>query len=639
MTRRDTQTSLALILALGLLLAPGAQAAKEPELAFRPAKSWFVGTSPTTTEASTGSGLVCSVQTEFNNGFIVKLGGSEKWVETLVIDFRQDSFKPGDKYDVALSVPGVKSKTVPASASKSNVLVMDLRGQKDLYHAMRDSAVFDMSLQQNEFRFYLSGFPKAAKDFERCMAGGSAPENTGGDMKQAEATVNESIALEQEEAQKLDMAEIAPEEPKATAQEPEAKEEAIAEAPVADDKTPILMAKQGNSGKRLSEMLAQEIEENPEIADIKIADVHVASVAADDTTQAASKPPAQPVAAVEKIEPAVAPQEITEELPEAPVAAEPAAEKAAQEDTALPPETIERLRNMAAKQLAEPPELAAPPVLDGTAVDEAAATPEIAADAATPDATLPALPAPAIEAQAVPPEATAVTDETAALLEQPAQALPPLEKIDMAPVTDAQTTAARTPITDITEEPVKADEAVAETAAVTPAPEMPQVPPKAVPVIHKTTTKMDADFTNVGNTEPFAGEPASMARGSDPDMNRKIAELEGALGDLKRENAALSDELKTALKESEAEKTGISSENWNLERATTRFNEAERQIRSLGEQIQKERAQCTMEKKDLEAQLFDPQITSEQQLAKLAQMEQELAAAKAKLATMGVAAQ
>ena len=63
-----------------------------------------------------------------------------------------------------------------------------------------------------------------------------------------------------------------------------------------------------------------------------------------------------------------------------------------------------------------------------------------------------------------------------------------------------------------------------------------------------------------------------------------------------------------------------------------RFTEAERQVKRMGDQVQRERAKCEADKKDLEAQLFDPQITGQQQLARLADLEQKLAAAEQKLA-------
>ena len=61
------------------------------------------------------------------------------------------------------------------------------------------------------------------------------------------------------------------------------------------------------------------------------------------------------------------------------------------------------------------------------------------------------------------------------------------------------------------------------------------------------------------------------------------------------------------------------------------YNEAERQIKRLGEQLQRERALRATEKKDLEAQLFDPKITDQQQQARLAELEQKLDEAESRL--------
>ena len=73
----------------------------------------------------------------------------------------------------------------------------------------------------------------------------------------------------------------------------------------------------------------------------------------------------------------------------------------------------------------------------------------------------------------------------------------------------------------------------------------------------------------------------------------------------------------------------IAGNNWDLEQATRRFNEAEREIRRLGAQVEQQRAQCSAEKKEIEYMLFDPEIATQEQIAKLTALEQELAKAKA----------
>ena len=93
---------------------------------------------------------------------------------------------------------------------------------------------------------------------------------------------------------------------------------------------------------------------------------------------------------------------------------------------------------------------------------------------------------------------------------------------------------------------------------------------------------------------------------------------------LTQKNAALEEELKAVLQDRAQEQFSVSSRNWNLEKATMKFNEAERQIMRLGRQLQTQKAQCVKEKASLETMLFDPELTNEQQLAALASLEADL---------------
>ncbi len=172
--------------------------------------------------------------------------------------------------------------------------------------------------------------------------------------------------------------------------------------------------------------------------------------------------------------------------------------------------------------------------------------------------------------------------------------------------------------------------------------------PKAVYTIEKPAKPIVADLTQISQKEEThvaaaikqesaakslsAIEPASGNQGEDfIHMRDKISELEKKVSVLRDENQMLDDELKTVLKDGEAEKISVSSDNWNLERATMRYNEAERQIMRLGRQLQTQRAQCQSEKQGLESMLFDPKLTNEQQIAKLSSLEAELDQTKAEL--------
>lgn len=136
------------------------------------------------------------------------------------------------------------------------------------------------------------------------------------------------------------------------------------------------------------------------------------------------------------------------------------------------------------------------------------------------------------------------------------------------------------------------------------------------------------DAKDLASIEPSAGPPVN----DFADMRKRIMELEQQVASLKQENATLDNELKSNLKDSEQERLSVSSDNWNLERATMRYNEAERQVNRLGQQMQSYKAQCEQEKLDLKTMLFDPQITSKQQLAELASLKDELSKTKTDMA-------
>ncbi len=107
----------------------------------------------------------------------------------------------------------------------------------------------------------------------------------------------------------------------------------------------------------------------------------------------------------------------------------------------------------------------------------------------------------------------------------------------------------------------------------------------------------------------------------------KMKALEVQLSDVQAERDRLSKQL-AGIQSSDADgRVKISSDNWNLEQATRRFNEAELEIRRLGSTLEQERAKCAVEKKDLEYMLFDPKIAEKEQIAKLITLEEQLAQA------------
>ncbi|MCB1579554.1 MAG: hypothetical protein H6859_07655 [Rhodospirillales bacterium] len=495
-------------LILGALSAPSlaAQNPSGPELYFYPAKGWSVAKS----EAQ-----MCSIASQFNNGFTIRFEGDQKWVQGMQINFAQDIFEPDKDYDISLSIPGVQDTDFRATSRGRDSLRIGLRRDKEFYKALRKSAVLDMNLEGNDFRFYLTGFSKSAGDFENCMAGGEMAE-----AGESRFMVNETIAMEEQmHGPAAAVVEISPENPQPVVQEIPQKtihklgkqtistSRAGTDEILSTDVEGIVKPTGETKGRqRLSEQLAKQIAEDPSLIDVNMDEQNQQP---SPVREALSMPPNMP-----------------EMLPA--------------HDEALTPAPIET-----------------------SAQEEKLVV---------------------VETEATPPAETL---------------LKPVEEkeIDVAEASALETPPAEPEHIQSSTPPVK---------------------------VHKESYSSEADFTEI---EPAAAASNIAAQ----DLRKQVLSLENIVQNLKDENTALTNELQTALRESEEERLSISSENWNLESATMKFNEAERQIKRMGQQLQKERAKCKAEKQELEAMLFDPQVTSDAQLARLAELESQLMKARKEL--------
>ena len=397
----------------------------------------------------------CIIQSKFNNGFIMQFGGTERWIQDLKIDFKQDVFEANKSYTVLLSVPGKQNNTLSGQAVSKNLLSVSLDGQKELYKSIRESSVLDMDVEGNDFRFYMVGFSGSAKSFEQCMAASGSKDDPKSDIvveaspkttPPEDTLVNEAIALEQSEKTS------------------ETTSDAIKpNFALQSTKQSVGNTTEPKSRKRLSDMLAEDIAANPEIADVNVKQEKTAAVAPNDPVD-----------------------------------------------------------SMKASSITLPPDPMVLPL--------------------------------------------------------PGQAEQPV---------------------NITQQNTKSVET-----------------PKAVPVETEKTKKIDKTIASLTQ------EKKPMHNNSD--LHRKNKELNDTIRKLKEENAALNDDLASSIREGRQEHVEISSSNWNLERANMRYQEAERQMKRMGQQLQQERARCTVEKEELEAMLFDPKVTNQKQLAELAKLNQDV---------------
>ncbi len=591
------------ILAFGLLTLAGAAHAAAPDVSFHPAKGWTVQSAP----LSAGTSPLCAIHTEYNNGYGVGFSGAEKNLRALNVDFKQDIFEAGKDYKVSFAVPGNPAESLTGHATNASTLSANVQGSKGLYKVLQGSTAFDLGVEGNEFRFYLNGFSGASGMFEQCMAGAKSKSVSAAPPNASPATINESIALEEQETQKkipvteAPVAEAAPIAPPL-----EAKAAKTAEAELIPAEAQALDRPTGHEPrKRMSEQLAEKIQREPEIAAIestpqefkdKIREANNAKASASAPapiesveTAPLSPMPSQPAIETKPIEmktAVIAPQPIEAEPVEPP------------QDIIAPQAKAEKEAIKAAQPAAEPkPAMKIGKLDDGDKI---------------------IFNGPRKGAQPITaPEAPAKAKPDVVNKKSPAMVVnrnsQDLGNIDLT--------------RDMNSEPSSGEPAIEGEGA-----------PFTAPLVHietgnkgaaqKTAKAMDME---TGMTPDIA---PSSPRKADPEMLKKISELEDRIYDLRRENAVLNTEL-TGKPGPQAipgvpvgslhnDDASIATDNWNLERATMRFTESEREVKRLGAQLAQERAKWAMEKQELEAQLFDPQVTSQQQLARLAELERKL---------------
>lgn len=115
------------------------------------------------------------------------------------------------------------------------------------------------------------------------------------------------------------------------------------------------------------------------------------------------------------------------------------------------------------------------------------------------------------------------------------------------------------------------------------------------------------------------------------DLRRQKSDMEQRLVELERRNRELQEEVNLLNSGPVAEYRRIANENWNLEQAATRYEEAKKQIDLLSNELRAQQNRHEEEVRRLEAMLFDPAITSRQQQQKVENLKNELQQTRAQL--------
>lgn len=128
-----------------------------------------------------------------------------------------------------------------------------------------------------------------------------------------------------------------------------------------------------------------------------------------------------------------------------------------------------------------------------------------------------------------------------------------------------------------------------------------------------------------------AGQLAAQAaqnQQADTDAEKLRADLQDLHAQydmLAKEKATLQTRYEQIQKEAESGQLKVAGGNWDLEQATRRYQESQREIRRLGALLEDERLKCSAEKKEIEMMLFDPKIADKAQIAQLNTLQDQVA--------------
>lgn len=176
------KTSLTL-LSLSMLAFPSfsmAQMAAKPVPQFLPKAGWTVKPAVTGDMRDLkGLKLPCMMMVEYDNGYVMRLSGGNNQLMAMAIDFRQNAFVQGRKYQANIMIDGVNVGKVQATSFSENALIINTRNVPNLYQSLSAGQKMTMNIEGNEFEFQLGNIREAASRLEACYNGDTAISTAG----------------------------------------------------------------------------------------------------------------------------------------------------------------------------------------------------------------------------------------------------------------------------------------------------------------------------------------------------------------------------------------------------------------------------------------------------------------------------
>lgn len=164
-----------LFLAVGLI-SENASAMPAGVPSFTPAQAWQVrSTTMNLGRELRGIKMPCIAETTYDNGYNIRFSGGGQRIMAMAVDFRQNAFGQGRKYNARLILESGPAYNVTATAFSPSVLIFNLREASGLYGHLTRSPSFQLDVAGNIMMFATGSLGSAFIEMESCYGGKPFP--------------------------------------------------------------------------------------------------------------------------------------------------------------------------------------------------------------------------------------------------------------------------------------------------------------------------------------------------------------------------------------------------------------------------------------------------------------------------------
>ncbi len=602
----------------------------------------------------------CALSRSFDDNVVLTLGQNETEEYSLAIDFQKAKLDPDTAYPVTLQPGPGQIRAYEMMPASARAMVIRLGYDDSFFKTLEQSKLLKAEINKVQYNFQINDMGKGKEQLETCLTKikGDSPTKVANNFKAEKIEEADKIKPQvapakaiEEQKEKAEAKDVQDDIPQAEAKAPPKPieiQKAAVEVKPAEAKAPKEITIERVGQKIIpQEPAPQKQEPAPQkIAQADVKQIETPQAPASkvvEDKQAPIKQDAKPAAKVEikKVEPVAAPKE------QAVVAASDM-ESANDKATKIVKPKLQRPTEMARSSRISGGGESVSNSLTTSAPAAAKSAPKVAVQESAPAPKIaPEVVEETVKVAKVEPQNTAadLKNVEAPITPEMVQAPKPFSSSQPKEILKAN------PVEKIVVAPIAVDEKVEAQKAVIKAEadainQKQQNLAKAVQeqenklsALDQSDTKNEAQINNIREEIAILRienrrliEDAQKARAqldnvaveSGNQALKRIREYERKLEAAKADNIALSRQMEEMQSLKEQGRLDQVSGDASLTQTTSRYNEAEREIKRLGLLLEQQRTAHAREKQDLEQMLFDPAVTNEEQRRKLSELESKL---------------